>query len=159
MWGGIGGVVPYLSKVDLLTGSIDPNFATAGVTNGVVYALAASSTALYVGGQFQTFASLPAQNLAKIDLNTGGLDRTFTQSTGLGPPASGWVMSLLANGSSLYVGGTFTNYRSGSTSSLIKIDLTSGALDTTFASAAGPTGTQVEALATDGTSLYAAGFF
>ncbi len=153
-----GGPVSYLSKVDLMTGIVDPNFGTAGVTNGVVYALAASGASLYVGGEFQTFAGLPAQNLAKVDINTGALDQGFTQSTGLGTSTQ-WVMSLLTSGSSLYVGGTFSSYRSASVPGLIKVDLTSGALDTSFAGAAGPTASAVEALAADGTSLYASGSF
>jgi trimeric autotransporter adhesin len=156
--GNNGSPVAYLAKVDLLSGTVDPNFGAAGVTNGVVYALAGAGTSLYVGGYFQSYAGLPAQNLAKVDLSTGALDQGFTQPVGIGTPTQ-WVLSLLASGSSLYAGGNFTSYRSASVSSLIKVDLASGALDTTFASAAGPTGVVVESLATDGTSLYAGGAF
>jgi hypothetical protein len=153
-----GSPVAYLAKVDLLTGTVDPHFGTAGVTNGAVYALAAAGTSLYVGGEYQSFGGLPAQNLAKVDTSTGALDQSFTESVGLGTPTQ-WVMSLLTSGSSLYVGGNFSSYRNTSASGLIKVDLASGALDTAFASAAGPTGVVVESLATDGTSLYAGGYF
>ena len=76
----------------------------------------------------------------------------------------GFVNSLAAIGTSLYVGGRFTAYRgvAGSAARLAKLDLTTGALDTTFSppgAASNGFDDVVNALAVSGTSLYVAGQF
>jgi hypothetical protein len=92
-----------------LSSAPDP---TWGV-KGKVYALAQSSTTLYVGGSF-TFAigsggqQFPAANIAAFDLATGQYQPSFTArvvlSTG---KAEVDALALSADGSRLYIGGKF----------------------------------------------------
>jgi hypothetical protein len=160
--GGSGAPSGFISKVDLVTGAADPAFVAN--TNGPIYALAASDSALYAGGQFQYYGGSTSttlagvSNLAKVDLATGAIDQTFSQTLGAGSPGE-WVASLLTNGSSLYVGGPFSNYRGLASAGLIKVDAITGTLDTVFANQPGPQAVVTYSLATDGTSLYAGGVF
>jgi hypothetical protein len=143
-----------LAKLDLSSGNLDTTFTQSTGTNGPVQALAPSGSSLYVGGDFTTYRGSTAQGLAKVDLGSGNLDTTFTQSTGL----NGEVRALATSGTSLYVGGYFTTYRSTSAQRLAKLDLTSGNLDTTFTQSTGMS-SEVTTLVISGTSLYAGGDF
>ena len=144
----------FLAKVNLSTGELDTTFTqTTGLDSGVS-ALAIAGSSLYVGGGFTTYRGVAAQRLAKVDLITGALDTTFTQSTG--PDSS--VSALAVAGSSLYVGGSFSTYRGVAAQRLAKVDLTTGALDTTFTQSTGANST-VSALAVVGSSLYLGGSF
>lgn len=148
-----------LIKLNATTGAMD----TAGFNttsnvgpNAEVRALAASATRIYAGGGFSVYrGGVPAQNVAKLDIATGQVDTTFTQSTG----ASNDVFDLQLSGSSLYLAGSFQNYRGDSRGAyLAKVDTTTGALDTTFNSATGPGG-PAYSVAVSGTSIYAGGIF
>ena len=148
----------HLAKVDPTTGVADTTFASSGVPDGTVYGLASAGQSLYITGQFQHYGAAVAQNLAKIDATRGALDQTFTLATGIGD-ASTWGMTVLAAGSSVYVGGNFKSYRGVSVSGLVKLDATAGTLDTVFDGSAPVPALFVDALATDGTSLYALGWY
>ena len=150
-----GVAAPYLAKVDLSSGNLDTSFTQATGMDSSVIALAVSGSSLYLGGQFTTYRGVAAQRLAKIDLTSGNLDTTFTQSTGFG----GRVHALDVSGSSLYVGGDFTTYRGAAANKLAKVDLASGNLDTTFTQATGLGGRSVYALAVSGSALYVGGEF
>ena len=167
---GVAGSASRLAKLDLVTGALDTTFSPNGANaNGFdtdVTALATSGTSLYVGGVFTRYknAANSANRLAKLDLTSGALDTTFSPP---GQTANGFnvdVLALATSSTSLYVGGDFNQYRGAANSAirLAKLDLTSGALDTTFS----PPGQNangfdavVEALALDGTSLYVGGAF
>jgi hypothetical protein len=144
----------YLAKVNLTSGALDTTFTQGSGPSSTVYALAASASALYVGGQFTSYRGTTAHRLAKISLTNGELDTTFTESTG----PNNQVMALAVDGSSLYVGGYLTTYRGTTANRLAKVDLTSGALDTGFTQ---PTGfdAEVTTLGGSGTSLYVGGDF
>ena len=146
--------VQNLVKVDKSSCALDTAFSQSTGTNSTVNALAVAGSSLYVGGSFTTYRGVTAQYLAKVDLNTGGLDTTFTQSTG----TSSSVSALAIAGSSLYVGGNFATYRGITASRLAKVDLNTGALDTTFTQSTGANST-VNALAVAGSSLYLGGGF
>lgn len=154
--GGGNTTLTHLAKVDLLTGLADSAFSVNGGPDATVMALAASPTAIYVGGQFQNYGALPAHNLAKVDPATGALDQTFTQTTGAGGPTE-YIQSLLFAGNSLYAGGFFSSYRSATVEGLIKLNPTTGALDSTFSQATGVINAQ--ALLSSGSSLLVAGSF
>lgn len=129
-----------IAKLDPTTGAADPVFAPSATTNGPVDGLFASGGSLYAGGVFQTDNGLAAQNLAKINATTAALDQTFTGATGLvvAPCCPLLAVDAFAmSGSSLYVGGDFTSYRATAVSSLIKVDASSGVLDTTFTQSSG----------------------
>lgn len=169
MYKGVGGSALRLAKLDLTSGAIDTTFSTMGLNGfqqGFVRALTSSGTSLYVGGQFNAYRAVPnsANELAKLDLTTGVLDTTFSPIGATANGFNGGVYGLAANGASLYVGGSFTAYKGVATSAnhLAKLDLTSGAIDTTFSPVGATTnGTDglVVALANSGTSLIVGGQF
>jgi hypothetical protein len=148
--------VPRLAKLDLLTGVLDATFPRATGLNSAVSALATSGSSLYVGGGFTTYRSATVQGLAKIDLTSGNLDTAFSQTSGF---AGGSVRALSVSGSSIFVGGSFTLYRSASIQRLAKLNLTTGVLDTTFTLASGVENGQVTSLAISSSSLFAGGDF
>jgi hypothetical protein len=151
-----------LVKLDLLTGAADTTFAANGPVKGFVQALVALGNSVYVGGQFSTYASKPALNLAKVDATTGVLDQTFTQATGISGGVNGtFVNTLAATGSAVYVGGSFGNYRGTTVQNIAKVDATSGMLDTVFAQPTGFTAPNswISALLVSGSSLYVGGQF
>jgi hypothetical protein len=146
----------HLAKMDLLTGQTDPAFSVNGGPNATVMSLADSPTAIYVGGQFQNYGALPARNLAKVDPATGALDQTFTQTTGAGGPSE-YIQSLLIAGNSLYAGGYVNSYRGSTVQGLLKLNPTTGALDSTFSQ---PTGfINAQAILSSGSSIVVAGSF
>jgi hypothetical protein len=154
--GGGNSSLTHLAKMDLLTGQVDPAFSVNGGPDATVMALADSPTAIYVGGQFQNYGALPARNLAKVDPATGALDKTFTQATGAGG-ASEYIQSLLVAGNSLYAGGYVNSYRGATVQGLLKLDPTTGNLDSTFSQSTGFGNAQ--ALLSSGTSIIVAGSF
>jgi hypothetical protein len=113
-----------LAKVDLTTGNLDTTFTQSTGADLTVYALAISGSSLFLGGDFTTYRGSTAQRLAKVDLTTGNLDTTFTQSSGV----NNTVRTLAISGSSLYVEGLFTTYRASNGYYFIPIDLTHGEL-------------------------------
>ena len=129
-------------------------------------ALTTDGKSLFVGGGFTAYRGVAssANRLAKLDPSTGAIDTTFSAP---GAKSNGFddaVLALALDGSSLYVGGRFTQYRGadGSASHLAKLDPATGAIDTTFSppggSANGFDGL-VDVLGTDATSLYVGGNF
>ena len=71
--------------------------------NGIVRALALSADGrkLYVGGDFTKIGGVSAPKIARIDLATGSVDRTFRSLV------KGRVFSIALSGSRLFVGGDF----------------------------------------------------
>jgi hypothetical protein len=119
--------------VSSTTGAInDYGFASAFNSGAKINSILISGDNAYVAGLFTSYRGTTVQNLVKINLTTGVLDTTFTQTTG--PTAE--VSSLAINGTSLYVGGYFDGYRStvSGLKYLIKVDTTTGNLDTGFVS-------------------------
>lgn len=88
-------------------GTLDPGFAAPRV-NGPVLALAVAGSHLYVGGQFsRAGAEAGFDNLVRLTLATGAPD------LGYKPAMSGFndlVGALAVSGSTLYVGGSFTQF-------------------------------------------------
>lgn len=142
---GVASNARRLAKVDLVSGNLDTTFTVAGSgLDNVAYALAVANGSLYVGGSFNNYRGVAgaAMYLAKVDLTSGNLDTTFTQASN---GFDGSVESLFVNSSSnsIYVGGSFTQYRGTADNAhrLAKLDLTSGNLDTTFTQAGRAFGT------------------
>jgi|GEM_PF-985629 len=97
----------YIAAIDLTTGnatSWNPN------ANGNVKALAISGTTIYVGGGFNdgdtpggiTIGGQVRNNIAAIDLSTGN-------ATSWNPNANGPVYTLAIAGTTIYVGGGFSD--------------------------------------------------
>ena len=173
---GVADSADALVKLDLQTGAPDTTFSPVGAngfsdagagSSAIVNALAVSGQSLYVGGFFDAYTpgAAPANNLAKLDLVSAAFDATFSP-----PDASGFdgpVEALAVVGTSLYVGGIFTTYLPGTApaNDVTRLDLASGAIDTTFSPAEGPNGTntdgnsQVAAIAVSGGKLLLGGGF
>ena len=154
-----------LAKLDATTCALDTTFTQSTGFAGTsstdpfqyvlptyVAAVAASGSSLYVIGNFTSYRGLPANYLAKIDLQTGALDQNFTGAAG----ADGPLRNLTLSADSVYVAGNFSNYRGTpvARSAPVKIDINSGALDPAFL----VTGllSDVTALLYSGSSLYVA---
>ena len=72
-----------------------------------VYALAASSTRVYVGGAFTSVGNMKRHGLAALDAETGRLLDWSGPRISFNPPTSAAIFALTLDGSRLYVGGTF----------------------------------------------------
>ena len=130
--------------------SFTPNF------NGFVWALAASGSSLYVGGEFSTVNGAARRGLAKIDAATGALDPAFKPVA----VSSGYVKEIRLVGGRLIIGGSFPK-------KLAALDPATGAdtgyLNLTIAGSvaanAGPTHVYRFAVNPAGTRLVAVGNF
>jgi hypothetical protein len=154
-----GTIYNSLVKVDPTTGAPATGFNSnsgfqQNTSPGMVSSMVTDGTHLYVGGNFLKYSGSTAQNFAKIRLSDFTLDTTFTQSTG----CNNSVSVLAIQGSSLYVGGYFTTYRSTTTQGLAKLDLLTGQLDTNFTQSNG-FNNAVTMLFASGSSLMVSGPF
>ena len=118
-------------------------------TDGPVYALAASTTRLYVGGSF---------------LNAGGLSRRSTASwngsswSALGSGVVGYVNALAVSGGDLFVGGLFSG--AGGVADTLGIAKWNGSIwSALVAPGTSSANSGVYALAVSGSDLYAGGDF
>jgi hypothetical protein len=110
-----------------------------------------------VGGQFTTYAGASTNRIAKLNATTGALDTTFDIGTGF----TDIVYSIILDGAgSLYVGGSFSGYKTSAARKLAKLDTTTAALDTTFSITGTGFSSTVWTIALDGSGgLYAGGLF
>jgi hypothetical protein len=109
-----------------------PNVEDDGVVkNASVYAIAQSGDTMFVGGSFHKVT-----NSSRTVTYTRANLLAFSASTGAVAPLAttfdGAVWALLANGSSLYVGGNFRNVDGVAHRGLVKLNLSTGAVDPTF---------------------------
>ncbi|MCC6811680.1 MAG: delta-60 repeat domain-containing protein [Deltaproteobacteria bacterium] len=105
-----GAPVANLAKFAIQTGALDATFSQTPSVNGVVRTIVGSSGMLYVGGDFTTYRSQPAQRLMRIFGSIGTVDGTFPPNPGFDGP----VHTIhLTNEMSpqLWIGGAFTTYR------------------------------------------------
>jgi trimeric autotransporter adhesin len=143
-----------LAAINLATGAVT-NFDPAGLgTDGQVFALKVSGSQVYVGGQFDKLGGQTRHGLAKVEATTGGdlgwiPDPTFNGGGGL-------IFAIEAAGSSIYVGGVFTNIGGQPRTHLASLSATNATASAAFAP--NPTDA-VFALALSGTNLYVGGDF
>ncbi len=96
--------------------------------NGQGYATVVVGDTAYVGGAFSTAKSYNGKSkatrldLAAFDLHTGALVQTFSADT------NGTVRALATDGTSLFVGGSFTTIGGVNRTNLAAVDLTTGAV-------------------------------
>lgn len=99
-----------LAQLDVSTGRAVGTFAATSLDSGQVNALAADGNWLYVGGRFTGIDGVERKALARLDLRTGSVDRTFDLQ--LAEPRRGALsvqaMALSPDGSQLVIDGTFT---------------------------------------------------
>ena len=72
-----------------------------------VYALAASSKRVYIGGAFTSVGNVYRHRLAALDAETGRLLNWRGPRISFDPPTSAAISALTLDGSRLYAGGTF----------------------------------------------------
>lgn len=135
-------------------GSLDPAWNPS--TDGVVYALAASSdgSKIFLGGGFSTVGGQAHGRLAAVTPDTGQLVAAWTTTTN-----NNLVRALVADsGDRLYVGGTFGRIGGRVIPKLAALSQSTGAVDTSFVPQ--PSGTvRALTLSDDATKLYAGGGF
>jgi Domain of unknown function (DUF5122) beta-propeller len=122
-----GSPAKSLVKADAASGAMDTTFTQptgfAGSAS-TVNTLVVSQNSLFAGGAFQTYRNAPAASIAKIDLVSGQLDRTFSQSTG----PSGPIYAIAPVASAVWIGGDFISYRGAPAYFFVPLDPTTGAL-------------------------------
>jgi hypothetical protein len=109
-----------------------PNLEDDGVVkNSTAYAVAQSGDTMFVGGSFHKVT-----NSSRTVTYARSNFLAFSASTGavnpMAPTFDGAIWALLANGSSLYVGGNFRNVNGVPHRGLVKLDASTGAIDATF---------------------------
>lgn len=135
-------------------GTLDPAWNPS--TNGIVYALAASSdgTRIFLGGTFTTVGGQSRSRLAAVTPDTGALMLDWTATVN-----NNAVRALAADqGGRLYVGGNFGRLGGRAVPRLGAVSQSTGAVDPAFVP--NPNGTvRALALSDDGSRLYAGGGF
>ena len=122
--------LPYLAVLDKTTGKPDPGspFNTAAVQpDGIVMSLVASpdGRTLYVGGHFGHIGGGMSLRVAALDATTGRLKAGWSSPQ---PDAAVNALALSADGSHLYIGGSFSHLGPGLTPAtyLAELDAATG---------------------------------
>jgi hypothetical protein len=156
----IGGQFRYVGRftgpaitMDPVTGQVSASSPrVGGVTYPQVFAVAPDgSGGWYIGGYFTTVNGLPRTNIAHI-LADHSVDSW-------NPGADGAIDVLLVSGSTMYVGGPFTSFGGLSRNMAAAFDLNTGAVTSWNPNVTGGFSPFVDALATDGTTVYVGGSF
>ncbi|GAB4402797.1 MAG: hypothetical protein OHK0039_01260 [Bacteroidia bacterium] len=139
----------YLVHI-LSDNTVDPNFSPS--PNSAVQVLLKSGNTLYVGGSFTQLGGQTASRIGAIDATTGQLLAGW-----VGDPAAAnsTVQALALDGSTLYVGGSFTTLAGQPRNYLAAVNATNGSLQP-FSPAPNST---VYDLLVDGANLYVGGSF
>jgi hypothetical protein len=140
----------HAAAIDVATGNVtgwDPNI------DGDVYALAISGSLVYVGGTFSSVGGQLRSRLAAVDAASGAVTSwNPSPSASLTPT----IFSIVASGSTVFVGGTFTTIGFRSRSNVAALDAATGsALASWSADANGA----VRAMTASGSKLYVGGDF
>jgi len=115
---------------------------SATIGNSAVYAIEQGGGKMYVGGHFDTVAAAKStttvsrKSLFSFDATTGAI-------SSLSDSFDGDVWALAPSGTSLYVGGTFKHVNGAARRAVVKIDATTGEVDTRFNARLGGKVTQV----------------
>ena len=136
------GSEPLPQVVSQIPAAYTPHIATDG-TGSLPLALAVGQsedgTTMYVGGRFQVAenadrsTTYPRDNIMAFDADTGAL-------TDFAPDLNAPVYAILGVDDSVYVGGEFSTVNGVARPALVKLDASTGAMDTTFNPVAIPGG-------------------
>jgi Domain of unknown function (DUF5122) beta-propeller len=148
-WTKSGLIVCVIAAMALPAGGADASIAHSGVVSDnpanftpnvesdttvsrpAVHALEQLGGTVYAGGKFHSVA-----NAARTTLDTRNNIMGFSATTGaltsFAPQLDGTVWAIEASGSSLYVGGDFKTVNGVTRKKLVKLDATTGQVDTAF---------------------------
>lgn len=145
-----------IAKISLIDGTLDTTFdTTTGFNNRVSAIVVDGSGNVYAGGTFSTYKGVNRGFIAKLNGTSAALDNTFDTAVAFGLQ----VRCLAIDSSGLYVGGSFTDYKGTARGGIVKLDLTTAALNGTFNANPGFNGA-VHSVALDGSgNIYAGGTF
>lgn len=155
----------YAARLDRTTGALDawnPN------ANSWVHTINVDGSNVYLGGRFTTVGGVSKNEIAKVDNATGAIDSNFAS-----PITGGYgVFDITKSNGYTYVGGSFSATQSGTTiATLVRLDETTGALDTAWnpsisgntttsvSTASNPAGPIVYTMDIAGSTLYVGGKF
>ena len=141
----------------LSDGSVDPNFHPSA--NGNIRALALSGSVLYAGGNFTSIGGKVRSRIAALNTTNGGVTNwnpnAANATQGFG------VRALAVSGSTVYVGGDFTQIGGKVRNQIAALNASTGAATNWNPNANSGTGgyTLVDALVVSGSTVYAGGHF
>lgn len=148
----------YIARISSLTASLDTTFDTMTGFNAPVKDIIKSGNYLYCIGDFTTYKGISANHIAKIDLTTMNLDSTFDPGNGFGLNGFFFFGNMILDGNDLYIGANFTSYKGTTRYYLVKINATTGVVDSTFNTSSG-FNDAVYKVIKDGNDLYCIGDF
>ena len=129
-------IAKYIARIELDTGTLDTTFSPQTGSNGVnhfstpvVRSIVVANGDVYLGGDFISFKGAAANYVAKIS-PAGVLNSIFNPSSGANG-ANSTVSSLVVSGNHVFVGGSFSQYRSRVVRALVKVT-TAGVVDASF---------------------------
>jgi hypothetical protein len=155
--------VPTAASASIALGTVvsaNPANFTPNVADGAVYKFVQVGGTMYAGGSFSSVSTpngvspggtFARSNIVAFNASTGVVSTSFA------PSVNGEVWGLASDGTSLWIGGTFTSVNGVARRGLAKLNPTTGAVDTAFNAnfASG----KVTELALVGGRLLAAGTF
>src|SRR5918996_1202993 len=129
--------VPAVASASIALGTVvsaNPANFTPNVASGAVYKFVQVGSTMYAGGAFSSVSSpagvSPGGTFARSNIVA------FNASTGVissfAPSVNGEVWALASDGSSLWIGGTFTSVNGTTRRGVAKLNPTTGAVDTAF---------------------------
>jgi hypothetical protein len=133
----VGAVAPGTATASMPLGTVvstNPANFTPNVASGAVYKFIQLNGMLYAGGSFSSVSTATGvspggtftrHNLVAFNPTTGVI-------TAFSPDIDGAVWALATDGTSLYVGGTFSSINGVARRGLAKLDPVTGAVDTAF---------------------------
>lgn len=130
-------------------GTVESFVLASGPGITTVRALKLIDSTLYVG--YETNSGTVSYRLAAISLSGGSVPTL--------PTVNGSVLTIAADSTGLFIGGSFTNVGVDSRAGLARINRTTGALDAAWIANVSGGSATVHALAVDSTELYVGGSF
>lgn len=140
---------PYSAKMTTASVTLDPKFPA---TNGKIWSVVPDGSGnYYVGGEFSVIGGVNQPYIAKLNSN-------FDVITGWAPPVNYVVRSILVVGTTVYIGGLFSQTNGVARTSVSALNTANPGSNKTWNSSMN-SGGYVYTLVTDGTSIYAGGTF
>jgi hypothetical protein len=130
--------VPAAASASVALGVVvgeDPANFTPNVASGAVYKLVQVGGTIYAGGAFGSVSTAPGvspggtfarSNIVAFNASTGVVSTSFA------PSVNGEVWGLASDGSSLWIGGTFTSVNGVPRRGVAKLNPATGAVDSAF---------------------------